>query len=313
MASNRFISPELQAQPPDFDYDSFELPENVALDFYLNNHLSAADLPEPRQLQIDIRSADGVIVESVANSDPAVYLNQIAKGDHKVYMNWKRSLADGTAAQYDGWVSTFYDALYNSRTAATSIEVQAQHPVMRTFIKSSGEYYDARIRPKTDEEAVALQGLAQVSNAAYRQRDQASLQNLKPRLDDLSQRAKLFRLKREQGPAHVRVYYGATHQSLVDALAHKNELTPTEGFSVSIDPRSDHNNLNHAIYANYLRTGSIPDQLLLQDVARTLVGNRFLSTGRMVDRPLTDVWSEIDTLIDGKSIAEVRALRDELS
>ncbi len=265
------LSENERAIPPNFDYDIFELPSGVHLDFHLSPHLDPTDLPSENEMSRIFTESDAAIVELIyVDRDPTQLIGKIAMGDFKTYQSLRTALqlAEGS---YQSWVSAFLKDIYGTRIPATTIDVNGRDSCLAALRKS-----DAHIRKfetldtvfddqKYEEYRAALASQFE----AIKQRDQKILGNIKPSVERLGIRHRRLETKRQTDQAQIAIFYGTVHRSLLDAVIAKQSFDPTERFSASeskIPNTPDYETID-SLYPRYLRGLELSHPLLLRRAA----------------------------------------------
>lgn len=305
------LSPELEGLPPQFDYDAFELPENIHLSFRFAPHSSSLDLPPRAELEQELKTADGIILEGVqgGQNDLRKVFARISQGDSKIYQAYR---TDPTVSTFGSWSQAFFDALYSTRVPITNIDTTTRTKAIQTFLASSE--LCTKIETTAVNDQALLDRLMPVMPAYFgsvQQRDQVILKNITPGLNELTAANRKLHAKRQTTPLTINVYYGTMHRSLFDAVVHKASIEPAVGFSTSaeiIDERS-----KVSSYAYFLRTGQVSESLTLYDAKIGYMTSVLVTYGYDQPLPLKDLQQQAEGLIEGKNFAEVKALGKELS
>lgn len=299
--------------PPSFDYDAFDLPENISLNFRLHPHLSKNDLPPQDELESEVRSADVVILESIHEEGGDAIFRKIVQGNAKEYQRIKGNLQRGNIT-YNGWLAHMMSALYDSRTPVTTIDVCADDRVVPDLRAANIATLRVVETATSDEELLATRGLLEVEYGVYKRRDQKILGNLRPRLEALIGGNKTLTSRREGRPLEVMVFYGTVHRSLLDAVLHKNDQKPAEGFAASLHPGSYVNAISEGLYAHYLRGNELPEEAIVDHYSHTLIGSRLLTHGHMPDdSSALQLDERAHELLNGGTFADARQIAIELA
>jgi hypothetical protein len=300
-----------QPYPPQFDYESFELPENVALNFRFSPHNTTHDLPPSSQLRRTLTSADAIVLELLTEGSMDEELNKIARGNTKVYQYFREHF-QRAGSQYDGWFMGFVRELYDAKTPLMTIDLDCRNPLIHEFEEADISLQGLISRMDTvdvDKSRVALSRRFE----AVKQRDQLLLQNFKPRIDALTLVNSKLAKRRNASSLSVPVFYGDGHWSLYDALRYKQEQEPVDGFDVTVDPDSTVN-MNVNLYAHYLNGQELPEEKVLQSVAERLTTDVLVRRGfPWRDMPHQDFRRIAGNLIDGQDLTNLRSLRQHLS
>lgn len=283
---------------PKFDYDAFDLPENVSLTFHLGHHFSAQDLPDAISLGETFRNADIVIPEFVHDSESKSVMAAIAMGRTKEFQRFQSDLRGNDMA---GWLSAFASNLFASRTSTANVDIHESHPAVELFNSTEPDVRRTAALP-VRENFETIVSILSANLASVKMRDQAILENIKPEIEaTISMNQKLAR-KREREPLDVHLYYGATHTSLFDGLAFKQQEAAVEGFSVHKSDDSIENELSQMSYANFVRDIDIK----LEDVERHFAYLIFFShlkrsgrfKGQLPTQQLQDIFLSLEQVFD---------------
>jgi hypothetical protein len=300
--------------PPNFDYDAFALPENIALTFRLHPHNSAKDLPSTHELGEEIRSYDGVVLEVVSNERDDVWLQKIANGNYKEYQALRSRLNRGHA-EYSGWLSAMGSAVYDSKVALGTIDVHYNGLASARFFRANDTVTQKFARARSGDDILAFKDDYVAELETYRARDQKILGNIAPKLGAMSLGHRKMGAKRMQEPVNVGCYYGSVHRSLVDALLYKQKVEPQQGFSVGISADSDLDIVDENLYALHLRGMELPDEALIGSFAIKEVVLGFTRGGYfdLKSASYAEMQSIASHLVQGRSYAEARELANELA
>lgn len=247
-------------KPPAFNYDSFDLPENVSLTFHLGHHFTSADLPDWTVLDATLRGADIVVPEFVHDRGSKHVMAAIAMGKQREYRQFLADLKDNDMG---GWLRAFGSSLYASRTATANIDVMYTHPSISAWERSEPLVLRAAEWPVRER----FDDIVPILNAnleSIKMRDQSILENLKPEIEATISKDRALIKNRDERPLDVHLFYGATHTSLFDAVTFQQTQKSTEGVSVQKSSDSIENELSQLSYANYVRDQDI----LAEDVER---------------------------------------------
>jgi len=309
-----FLGPELRAQPPHFDYTAFALPENVNLTFRLSPHAHANDLPTSPELSAEFKAADAVIVEGVSSRNDLIKtLGKIARGDAKEYQRARTFAAEADQINYSNWVLGFYTALYGSRVPITSIDVDVRHRAIREFMQADERHVEAYASAASDADILLAKKRYEPVLAAVKKRDQQILENLEPRIDELTSHHRNLATKRGSQPIDIAVYFGTMHRSLFDAVTTKNIIDPTQGFTAQLHASSTET-LSEALYAHYLRDLPVPDTIYLANIKLSIMQGYLLTYGLVeADMPTLEREAYVLDLIGDKDLGEVREIGESMS
>lgn len=221
---------------PQFDYDAFELPENVALEFRLAPHMNGQDLPSRDELSDLFERYDAIIPELVSSTPGKAGgdFARIAMGDIKTYQKARSVAANNESTRY--WHEAFCAALYNTKVRVLNVDITTSHPAhpkMMRSLASMSKYMAIGIPDRMVEDSIPY---LQQFFEALKMRDQTILGNIKPTIEGAVRNDHRLATRAQAGPLAIGLFYGTTHYSLVQALSAKNVSKPTEGFSVKISP-----------------------------------------------------------------------------
>jgi hypothetical protein len=287
------LSPEQRSIPPNFDYEAFRLPENIALTLRLAPHADASDLPEREQLDQLIHDSNGLIIESTTTRQQSVVqayrhgrqrtltdvLQGVSDGRNKDYETITGTNLTGASGQ-DTWMVGLARAMYNSRLPIVAIDIPHDHPYSLEYQAATNALMMTRA-PKYSPQIVQTQMARRY--AAMQGRDQMLLHNLTPSLDDTIAKHRVASAKRAHDPLDIHMFYGTAHRSLLDALSHKTAQEPVEGFSIKLDESST-TSLNEEMYAQYLRGMAIPESAILKWMASNMIEVYLGETSRLPAR-----------------------------
>ena len=287
-----------QNTPPTFNYEAFEVPENIALTFHLGHHFDALDLPDSATLDATLRKADMVILESVHDNSSKNIMAAIAMGRTKEYQNFRSEFKENEMGE---WLAAFASSLFASRTATANVDVHVDHPSIKAFLKTEPIVRRAAEWP-VREKFNDIVPLLEAHFGATKARDQAILSNIKPEIEAALSTNRRLTDKRGSEPLGVHVYYGATHTSLFDALSFKQQTRPVEGFSVTKSDDSIENELSQRNYANFVRNQDILVDEVEKHFAYLIFASHIYRTGRLKGkvstRELQDIFFSVESNLD---------------
>lgn len=268
---------------PKFDYDNFDLLENVSLVFHLAPHVNAQDLPEQSRLRAIFLETDIVVPEYVHDPESLGALGKIALGNTKAYQAMRQWLG---GENFETNLGAFFSALYNTRVITANIDIDDRHPAVGLLEKSQSKLMSFINLPQSEQRQRDVL-LAQSSVwDAYRLRDQGILQNISPVLKSIIQANLKLDAKYQSEPLQVDLFYGSTHKSLFSALQAKNEASPVEGFSMTIASDSYVDEFSE-LYLSYLRGENIPYVAVERYLASIAILSTLKSRGQINDRTMS--------------------------
>jgi|GEM_PF-4196477 len=280
------LTPEQRAIPPNFNYDSFTIPENATITGRLAPHNDASFLSPREELSEEFRTIDGAVIElskdmsvSIEHGraiDPENLLKRISAGQYKAYKRIQEVTPPHENGE-DEWLVGVAHSLYDSRLPITTVDVSANDLDVIAFVNATGALDRVSLTSYDPDE---LQGIMIKRYSLLQKRDQRILQNLAPALENLIVDNKRLAAARELRPLNFSVLYGSVHRSLFDAMMHKVEEEPVRGAKIMINP-DNKEHIDEELYARYLRGMPIPGRSIVGWIAMGKIDKRFRLSARL--------------------------------